>query len=282
MQLDTVHQVLSQAITQGLLRLDAQMLLLCALQRSTHDRAWLVSHSADALTPEQQQTFASFVQRRLAGEPVAYITGEREFFGLTLRVTPDVLDPRPDTEVLVEWALEVIPRSDAAPDEAPCVLDLGTGSGAIGLAIQSVRPNVKMTLVDASKAALDMACRNASSLGLAVIGLQSNWLENLPQNERFDVIVSNPPYIPEGDAHLAALAHEPRMALVSGADGLDAMRRIVQDAPHHLKGGGWLLLEHGYDQAHAVRELLRAQGFEHVTSRCDLAGTARCSGGKLK
>jgi release factor glutamine methyltransferase len=252
------------------------MLLLHALGQSTSNRAWLMSRDTDELTNDQQQTLDDLIQRRLAGEPVAYLVGRKEFFGLNLKVTSDVLVPRPDTECLVEWALDVLPLSSSS------VLDLGTGSGAIGLAIKHSRPNSEVTLVDASEAALAVACGNATSLGLMVHGLQSDWLKNVPGDERFDVIVSNPPYIADGDAHLAALEHEPLMALTSGADGLDAIRRIVQDAPRFLKSGGWLLLEHGYDQATAVRSLLLAQGFSNVESRLDLNGIERCSGGKLK
>ena len=259
---------------KGLERLDAQILLLHALGQSTNDRAWLMSHDTDELTPAQQQTLDGFIQRRLAGEPVAYIVGSKEFFGLSLAVNADVLVPRPDTECLVEWALEVIPTS-----QTPAVLDLGTGSGAIGLAIKFARSQAEVTLVDASQTALAVACGNATSLGLTIHGLQSNWFENVPSEQRFDLIVSNPPYIADGDSHLAALEHEPLMALTSGTDGLDAIRRIVQDAPRFLKSGGWLLLEHGYDQAAAVRQLLTLQGFSSVASRLDLNGIERCSGG---
>ncbi len=260
---------------KGLDRLDAQMLLLYALQKSTSDRAWLMSHDTDELTIAQQQTLDELIQRRLASEPVAYIVGTKEFFGLNLSVTSDVLVPRPDTEVLVEWALDVLSLNSTS------VLDLGTGSGAIGLAIKHNRALAKVTLVDASQAALDVALGNATSLGLVVHGLQSNWFESVPPSERFDLIVSNPPYIADGDAHLAALEHEPLMALTSGADGLDAIRHIIHEAPSYLARGGWLLLEHGYDQAAAVRDLLTQQGFSSVASRLDLNGIERCTGGQL-
>jgi release factor glutamine methyltransferase len=261
---------------KGLDRLDAQMLLLHALQKPSNDRAWLASHDTDDITAAQQQTLTGFIQRRLSGEPIAYITGSKEFFGLNLGVNADVLVPRPDTEVLVEWALAVI-----SSVQAPTVLDLGTGSGAIGLAIKHACPQAKVTLLDASQAALDVACGNADSLGLTVHGLQSDWLQSAPVDELFDIIVSNPPYIADGDTHLAALVHEPLMALTSGPDGLTAIRRIALDAPSYLKHGGWLLLEHGYDQAESVRTLLLEQGFEQVTSRLDLNGIPRCTGGML-
>ena len=270
-----VSQTLQAMQDKGLSRLDAQMLLLHVLQKPTNDRAWLMSHDTDELTLAQQKILDGFIQRRLGREPVAYIVGAREFFGLNFKVTPDVLVPRPDTECLVEWALEVLSLASSS------VLDLGTGSGAIGLAIKYSRPQAAVTLVDASQAALDVACSNAASLGLAVHALQSNWFENVPSGESFDLIVSNPPYIVDGDAHLAALKHEPLMALTSGADGLDAIRCIVQGAPEHLKQGGWLLLEHGYDQAETVRELLQERGFTQVSSRLDLNGIERCTGGYL-
>ncbi len=276
MQTMQVMSALQAMQDKGLPRLDAQMLLLHLLQKPTNDRAWLMSHDTDELTTLPQQTLEGLIHRRLSGEPVAYIVGAREFFGLNFKVTPDVLVPRPDTEVVVEWALEVISRAPT-----PDVLDLGTGSGAIGLAIKHSRPQAEVTLVDASQAALDVACSNAALLGLAVHDLRSNWFESVPSNESFDLIVSNPPYIVDGDAHLAALKHEPLMALTSGADGLDAIRCIVQGAPEHLKQGGWLLLEHGYDQAETVRELLQGRGFTQVSSRLDLNGIERCTGGCL-
>lgn len=280
----TIKNALQVAQGFGLDRLDTQILLLHALQKPTHDRVWLLSHDTDVITPVQQKNFDALMQRRLAGEPVAYLVGSKAFFGLSLAVNADVLVPRPDTECLVEWALACIPLTPPLSREGrgSCVLDLGTGSGAIGLAIKHNCPHASVTLVDASQAALNVALGNAASLSLAVRGLQSNWFQNIPNDARFDLIVSNPPYIADGDSHLAALAHEPFMALASGADGLDAIRHIVQDAPRYLKRGGWLVLEHGYDQALAVRELLCQQGFLSVESRLDLNGIERCSGGTLK
>jgi release factor glutamine methyltransferase len=212
-------------------------------------------------------------RRRAAGEPVAYLTGRKEFYGLQLAIDARVLDPRPDTETLVDWALEVI-----APLPAPSVVDLGTGSGAIALALQHQRPTAQVLAVDASADALAVAQANAQRLALPVRFMQGRWLRGL--DDRFDAIVSNPPYIAATDPHLAALTHEPLQALASGPDGLDDIRTIVAQAPAHLIHGGWLLLEHGHDQAGAVGALLRAQGFAQVQSRNDLAGIARCTGGQ--
>jgi release factor glutamine methyltransferase len=275
-----VAQSLSAAMAQGLERLDAQLLLLHALDKPFSARAWLMAHDTDPLTPAQQQRLASLTQRRLGGEPLAYITGEKEFFGLPLRVDARVLVPRPDTETLVEWALEVLPLPSATADAAPVtrVVDLGTGSGAIALAIRHSRPDVAVLAVDFSADALAVARDNAQRLKLPVEFLQSSWLSQV--SGRFDLIVSNPPYICEQDPHLPALVHEPLPALTAGADGLDDLRLIVRQASAHLQPGGWLLLEHGYDQATAVRQLLVDAGFNDVQSRRDLGGIERCSGGR--
>ena len=269
----TLQQALTTAQTQGLARIDAQMLLLHTLGRSTGDRAWLITHDTDTLDPAVQERFEALCQRRLAGEPVAYLTGTKAFYGLELQVDARVLDPRPDTETLVDWVLEVL---DGHP--APRLLDLGTGSGAIALALQHQRPDASVLAVDASEDALAVARANASRLGLAVQLRHGQWMEGL--EGVFDAIVSNPPYIPAADPHLAALTHEPLQALASGADGLEDIRAIVAQAPAHLKPGGWLLLEHGWDQAPAVCTLLRSAGLEQVQGRKDLAGIVRCSGGR--
>ena len=269
----TLQQALTTAQTQGLARIDAQMLLLHTLGRSTGDRAWLITHDTDTLDPAVQERFEALCQRRLAGEPVAYLTGTKAFYGLELQVDARVLDPRPDTETLVDWALEVL---DGHP--APRLLDLGTGSGAIALALQHQRPDASVLAVDASTDALAVAQANATRLGLAVQFRHGQWMEGL--EGVFDAIVSNPPYIPAADPHLAALTHEPLQALASGADGLEDIRAIVAQAPAHLKPGGWLLLEHGWDQAPAVCTLLRSAGLEQVQGRKDLAGIVRCSGGR--
>ena len=218
-------------------------------------------------------TLAEIAARNRAGEPVAYLTGRKEFYGLPLQVDARVLDPRPDTETLVDWALEVI-----APLASPRVVDLGTGSGAIALALQSQRTDAQVLAVDASTDALAVAQANAERLGLPVQFQPANWLAGV--EGLFDAIVSTPPYIPSADPHLAALTHEPLQALASGADGLEDIRTIVAQAPAHLQPGGWLLLEHGYDQAEAVQALLATHGFAQVQSRNDLAGIARCTGGQ--
>jgi release factor glutamine methyltransferase len=271
MSVPTIAQALLQAQSRGLDRLDAQLLLLHALGRPAHDRAWLLAHDTDALPAAAPAALAAAVQRRLGGEPVAYITGHKEFFGLDLQVDARVLVPRPDTETLVEWALSLRPH----PQQ---ILDLGTGSGAIALALKHARPDAHVSAVDASAAALIVARANARRLQLDVAFTRGSWLEGV--HKRFDLIVSNPPYIAALDRHLKDLQHEPRQALASGADGLDDLREIIAQARTRLQPGGWLLLEHGWDQAAAVRGLLVQAGFEDVQSRRDLGGIERCSGGQ--
>ena len=223
------------------------MLLLHVLGQPTHARAWLLAHDTDPLPEAAADRLQALATRRLAGEPMAYLTGEKAFHGLTLRVDARVLDPRDDTETLVDWALALLPV-----DAPRRVLDLGTGSGAIALAIAQQRPLAQVVAVDASADALAVARANAERLGLRVDMRRGDWLTPVA-GERLDLIVSNPPYIADTDPHLPALAHEPRQALVSGADGLDDIRRIVAQAPAHLAPGGWLLLEHGWDQAGAAQ-----------------------------
>lgn len=288
----TLAECLRQAQASGLARVDAQILLLHSLQRPLHDRAWLLAHDSDTLTPVQAATWHDALQRRLHGEPVAYITGHKDFFGLTLAVDARVLDPRPDTETLVEWALACLPESKPestpAPGPSPSngsprLLDLGTGSGAVALALQSARPDATVWAVDASEDALAVARANAARLQLGVQFIASDWLNavDIQRTGRFDLIVSNPPYVAEGDPHLAALTHEPLQALTSGPDGLDDIRQIIAQAPAYLAPGGWLLLEHGWDQAAPVQALLREAGFVQVQSRRDLGGIERCTGAAL-
>lgn len=273
---NTPVQLIAQAQQLGLPRLDCQMLLLAALGRDPKDRAWLIAHDKDAIPPEAMARWQHLSQRRLKGEPVAYLLGQKEFFGLTLAVDARVLIPRPDTETLVQWALDLL-ASMRAPAR---VVDLGTGSGAIALVLASSRtPGLSVTATDASTDALSVASANATHLGLNVRFAAGNWLDAVA-GERFDLIVSNPPYIAEGDHHLAALVHEPITALTSGPDGLDDIRTIVAQAPAHLNPQGWLILEHGHDQSLAVRTLLEQAGFADVASRTDLAGIERCTAGQ--
>ena len=284
----TLAQALAHArAAHALPRAEARMLLLHAIGRASGDSAWLIAHDDQALPADAARRFARLCQRRAAGEPVAYLTGRKAFYGLDLAVDARVLDPRDDTETLVDWALALLPedRPTDRPANQPAsrparVLDAGTGSGAIALALASQRPQAEVWASDASADALAVAAANARRLGLRVNFRQGDWLQALPSDAVFDLIVSNPPYIAEGDPHLPALAHEPRMALTSGPDGLDALRTLVATARPHLRAGGWLLLEHGCDQAPAVRALLAAAGFAHAQTRCDLAGQPRCSGGQ--
>lgn len=277
----TVSDLLTQARAAGVDRLDAQLLLGRVLQQP---RAWLIAHDDHPLDTAQAQDFLSQVAERARGIPLAYLLGEREFRGLMLRVTPDVLVPRPDTETLVDWALELLASRDrTVPADGrttpPMVADLGTGSGAIALALKHARPTALVCAVERSPAALAVAHANGLRLGLPVEWLQGDWFTPLA-GRRFDLIVSNPPYIDGADAHLAALHAEPIAALTPGPDGLADLRVLARNAPHHLQPGGWLLLEHGHDQGAAVRSLLQAEGLERVQTRCDLGGQERCTAGR--
>ena len=253
--------------------LDYRVLLCHALQIG---RVGLITQSERALTADEARQFAALVQRRLDGEPVAYMVGSREFYGLPFEVNEAVLIPRPDTELLVELAIERLPPQGAA-------LDMGTGSGAIAVSVAHSRPDASVTALDVSPAALAVAKRNAAANGARVSFLQSDWYGALDPQQRFSVIASNPPYIASGDRHLSEgdLRFEPVGALTDHADGLSALRTIIAGAPRHLLAGGWLLMEHGYDQAAAVRALLSAQGWLEVQSWTDLAGIERVSGGRL-
>jgi release factor glutamine methyltransferase len=255
-------------------RLEARVLAAHAWQVSP---AWLIAHDTDPATSAQQHAIESLLARRQAGEPVAYILGEREFFGLRFAVTPAVLIPRPDTELLVETALQHL------PEHTPCrVLDLGTGSGAIAITLAHQRPVAEVVAVDASVEALAVAQTNARRLGTHNVNfVAGNWYSALGV-KKFDMIVANPPYIAAADPHLDAgdLRFEPRQALASGSDGLNDLRVIITGAPMHLVKNGWLLLEHGYDQADAVMSLLHQHGFRQTATRRDLAGLDRVSGGR--
>ena len=275
----TPADFLQRAREAGIDRLDAQLIACAALGMP---RSWLLAHDRDPLPAEHLPRLMDWLRRRAEGEPLAYLVGDQGFFGLTLEVSPQVLIPRADTEVLVEWALEVMDElSQRQPHGEPLkVVDLGTGSGAIALALASQRPDADVTAVDFSPAALAVAQANAQRLGLGRVRfLQGSWLSPLA-GERFDLIVANPPYIAEGDAHLAALRHEPLSALTAGPDGLDDLRLIAQQAPGHIHENGWLLLEHGFDQAAAVQQLLQDAGFTDVSTRFDLGPQPRCTGGR--
>jgi len=269
----TVAEALAAALALGLDKLDVQLLLLHALGRHDGNRAWLLAHDRDPLQSADETGFMALCRRRAAGEPLAYLIGRQEFHGLDLLVDPRVLIPRSDTETLVDWALDVL-----AGHAGSTVVDLGTGSGAIALALKHARPDLQLCAVDASGEALSVAQHNAQRLRLDVQFLHGCWLDDV--SGRFDAIVSNPPYIAAQNPHLGALGYEPQQALTSGAQGLDDLRHIIAQASAHLEPGGWLLLEHGYDQAAVVRSLLIETGFVHVQSRRDLGGIERCSGGQ--
>lgn len=271
--MSTIAHALTALQQQGLDRTEARLLLLHTLGRPATDRAWLLTHDNDPLPDTSANALRTLAQRRLAGEPVAYLTGHQAFYGLDLVVDARVLVPRPDTETLVDWALEVL-----APHPAGRVVDLGTGSGAIALALKHSRPALQVRAVDYSTDALTVAQANAQRLQLDVQFQQGSWLSGV--EGQLHAIVSNPPYIREDDEHLPALRHEPRQALTAGTDGLDDIRTIIAQARSRLVPDGWLLLEHGYDQAPDVRALLEAAGFADVQSRRDLPGIERCSGGR--
>ncbi len=260
----------------GLVPIDAQVLLAHVLGR---DRAWLVAHRDDPLARDDAGAFFSLAKRRRDGEPVAHLTGVREFWGLALSVTPDVLIPRPETETVVEIALARL------PDDRPLrVLDLGTGSGAIALAIARERPRARVVATDVVAPALTLARSNAKRLAIANVEfVRSDWYAQVAPEARFDAIVSNPPYVAAHDPHLAEgdLRFEPRSALVSGTSGLDALRVIVAGARERLVPGGALVVEHGYDQSERVRTLFAAAGLADVTTARDLAGIERVVAGRL-
>jgi release factor glutamine methyltransferase len=258
-------------LKSGLLdALETRILLAHALKLS---RVQLITQSERAVDADEARLLSSLFQRRLNGEPIAYLVGEREFYGLPFHVTPDVLIPRPETELLVELALERLPPRGR-------VLDMGTGSGAIAVAIGCTRPDAKVTALDLSHAALSVARRNAARNGTSVMFLESDWFSAL-SDDAFDLIVANPPYIVDNDPHLSRgdLRFEPLSALTDHADGLSALHAIVDGAPQYLAADGWLLMEHGYDQAAAVRALLTQAGYAHAQSWKDLAGIERVSGG---
>ncbi len=262
-------------LLSGLPPLEAHMLLERVMGKS---RAWVIAHAREPANADTERSFAALAERRGRGEPMAYILGAREFYDLEFLVTPAVLIPRPETELLVELALERIPENAAVR-----VLDLGTGSGAIAIALAKKRPRAQLTAVDTQEAALAVARANVLKHGVGVRFIRGDWLGAL-SGECFDLIASNPPYVAATDPHLAEgdVRFEPRVALIGGADGLACIRTIVTRAREHLLPGGWLMFEHGYDQAEACRALLRTQGYLEVQSWPDLAGIPRVSGGRKR
>jgi release factor glutamine methyltransferase len=275
----TVATALADARRRGVASLDAQLLLARLLATT---RTGLIAGDERALTPAESSQWQDALERRLAGEPIAYLLGEKEFHGLGLEVDRAVLVPRPETELLVDWASEAIValvRARSSRGDPIRVLDLGTGSGAIGLALKHAHPEIDVTATDVSASALAVARRNARRLDLAVEFVEGSWWQAL-ENRQFDIALANPPYIAADDPHLALLRHEPAVALTPGGDGLGALRAIVAGAAAALRAGGWLLLEHGYAQAAAVREMLADAGFTDVETRRDLAGHERATGGR--
>lgn len=259
---------------------DAETLLAALLGI---ERGQLPANRGNPLEAATVLRFASWLERRKSGEPVAYITGRQGFWTLDLAVDSSVLIPRPDTETLVEWALAILKQSvKTSTARAPRIADLGTGSGAIALALAQAHPEAAIVATDISADALELAGVNARAHGIGNVEFRGGrWLEALDAaTAEFDLIVSNPPYIAEGDAHLAALRYEPRLALTAGADGLGAIREIVAAAPAYLGPSAWLLLEHGHDQGAAVRGLMQGAGFVDVTTRADFGGNERVSGGR--
>ena len=273
---DAMHLRDTLGLSNREARSEAELLLVRALNTT---RARLIANPELAAEAQVNTTYAAWLKRRLAGEPIAYILGEREFYGHVFAVTPEVLIPRPETELLVDMALERI-----QPDADVSVLDLGTGSGAIAIAIALQRPHIRVVAADASAACLRVAKLNCERLlgnSERMSFVQSDWFDALAET-RFELIVSNPPYVAQGDTHLSQgdIRFEPRHALVGGPRGLDALQRITSRAPRHLATGGWLLCEHGYDQAQAVRQMLTDAGLSDVVSERDLAGVLRVSGGR--
>ncbi len=270
-----LHNLAQRVGVRALSSAQARQLMLRVLQRPADQGAWLLAHSDAELSPEALVHWLTAVEQLANGVPLAYVLGTQEFYGLCLRVSPDVLIPRPDSEVLIDWALAL----DCPPDAT--VLDLGTGSGALALALKQQRRDWQIHAADASDAALAIARHNAHSQALDLHFWHGDWFSAVPapQAQRYHLIISNPPYIAANDAHLPALRHEPRQALVSGHDGLDAIGHISQRARDYLLPGGSLLFEHGYNQAQCVARILRQQGFKQIEQRRDLAGHLRCSGG---
>ncbi len=265
----TVGELLSE---QALPATEARALLAWVLRAP---REHLIAHPETAVSPPARADYEALVRRRQAGEPLAYLLGEKEFYGRPFPVTPDVLVPRPDTETLIDVALACLRGR-----HAPRVLDLGTGSGCVAITLQLERTDARVVATDVSNAALAVARANALSLGADVTFLESDWFAALDSGDTFDLVVSNPPYVASGDPHLEALRYEPVLALTDGDDGLQCLSILIAGARRYLKPGGWLALEHGYDQAAAVRERMVVAGFQDVTVRRDAGGQARVTSGR--
>lgn len=272
----SVAALLALSRTLAVDRFDALAILALVTGRS---RSWLIAHDEGMLDAGQAGRCDALMRRRADGEPLAYLSGQKEFHGLLLQVDPCVLIPRPDTETLVDWAIELLEQTKARETQ-PRVIDLGTGSGAIALAVKHACGRAEVIGTDLSEASLTVARRNAAAHGMDVSFHQGSWWSAIKDPTPFDLVVSNPPYIAIGDPHLAALRHEPNGALTAGTDGLDAIRQITGSTAAHLNPNGWLLMEHGFDQAEAARDLLLQHGFVDVTTHRDLAGKERCSGGR--
>ena len=268
----SIANAIAEARSVGVASLDAQLMLarLMAMPRT-----WLIAHHDSRLDAALEERWQAWLRRRAAGEPLAYLLGEKEFHGLRFEVSPAVLVPRPETELLVDWAQALLGAESGRRD----VVDLGTGSGAIALSISQGCPEARIVATDTSEAALAVARRNARRLNLAVELIASSWWDRL-EGRQFDVVVANPPYVRHDDPALLALRHEPLQALTDGADGLGALRSIVAMAPRHLRAEGWLVVEHGFDQGNRVRDMFANAGFIDIETRLDLAGLPRASGGR--
>ena len=281
----TIDQALQGVKQTALSALEGQLLMLHALGRSSEQRAWLIAHGDEHLSEKEHADFERHVKSRLNHMPLSYLTGYKEFYGLRLSVDPRVLDPRADTETLVDWALECLETPGPGSSSLGAhVLDMGTGSGAIALALKANRPACSIWALDKSQEALELATKNAHDLALDLNFLHGHWFDAFKHVQDkdalgpFDLIVSNPPYIAPNDPHLARLHHEPSEALVAQNEGLSDLIEICTQSVSHLKDGAWLLLEHGHDQGADVREILTSLGFSNTQTRHDLAGIERCTG----
>ena len=270
-----IRELVSSLATPSLPRAEVRRLVSHVLQRNS---AWLVAHDDETPSPEAQQRIEALAARRAAGEPMAYLLGERDFFGRTFRSTPAALIPRPETEHLVETVLTLVESFAEVT-----ILDVGTGTGCIAITLALERPNAQITALDVSPDALELARENAVNLSANNVQfIQSNWFGAVATDAKFDLMVSNPPYIVPGDAHLTQgdLRFEPAVALVDSVDGLESYRQLASGAKNHLRHRGWLVVEHGYDQGESVPALLRNSGFSNVSTRLDLAGLTRVTAGR--